>query len=48
MVGGTRRRVVEEIEATAEAKWVVVGLVESVTLRLGPEVFWVLWHCRSW
>ena len=48
MVGGTRRRVIEEVEATAEAEWVVLGLVESLALRLGPELFWIMRHCRSW
>ena len=47
-VVGTRRRIIEEVEASAEAEWVVLGFVKGVPLRLGPEFFWVLWHCRSW
>ena len=48
MVGGAHRLVVEEIQASAETEWVILGLVDSVALRLGPELFWVLWHCWSW
>ena len=40
--------VVEEIEAATKAKRVVLGFVEGLALGLGPEVFWVLWHCRPW
>ena len=45
---GARRLVVEKIEAATEAEWVILGLVESLALRLGPELFWILRHCRSW
>ena len=40
--------VVKEIEAATKAKRVVLGFVEGLALGLGPEVFWVLWHCRPW
>ena len=40
--------VVKEVEATAEAEWVVIGLVESVALRFGPELVWILRHGRCW
>ena len=40
--------VVEEVEAATKAKRVVLGFVEGLALGLGPEDFWVLWHCRSW
>ena len=45
---GTRRLVVEKIEAATKAEWVILGLVESLALRLGPERFWIMRHCRSW
>ena len=48
MVGGVRGLVVEEIQPATETEWVVLGLVHSVALRLGPELFRVLWHCWSW
>ena len=48
MGSGTRRLVVEKVEAATEAERVILGLVESLALRLGPELFWILRHCRSW
>ena len=44
MGSGTRRLVIEKVEAATEAEWVILGLVESLALRLGPELFRVLWH----
>ena len=48
MGGGAHGFVVEEVEAATKAKRVVLRFVEGLALGLGPEVFWVLWHCRSW
>ena len=48
MGSGTRRLVVEKVEAATEAERVILGLVESLALRLGPELLWILRHCRSW
>ena len=48
MGSGARGLVVEKIEAATKAEWVVLGLVEGLALRLGPEIFWILRHCRSW
>ena len=48
MGSGTHRLVVEKVEAATEAEWVIIGLVESLALRLGPELFWIMRHCRSW
>ena len=48
MGSGARRLVVEKIEAATKAEWVILGLVEGLALRLGPEIFWILRHCRSW
>ena len=44
MVSGTRRLVVQKVQATTEAERVVLGLVESLALRLCPELFRILWH----
>ena len=46
--GGALGFVVEEVEAATKAERVVLGFIEGVALGFGPEVFWVLWHCRSW
>ena len=40
--------VVEEIEAATKTEGVFIRFVEGLALSLGPEVFWVLWHSRSW
>ena len=40
--------VVQEVEATTEAKWVVLGLVEGLALGFVPEGLRVLWHVRAW
>ena len=48
MGGGTHGFVVEEVEAATKAERVVLGFVKGLALGLGPEDFWVLWHCRSW
>ena len=40
--------VVQEIEATTEAKWVVLRLVEGLALGFVPEGLRVLWHIRAW
>ena len=40
--------VIEEVEAATKAKWVLLGLVKGLALRLVPEGFRVLWHSRSW
>ena len=46
--GGALGFVVEEVEAATEAERVVLGFIKGLALGLGPEGFWVLWHCRSW
>ena len=48
MGSGAHGFVVEEVEAATKAKRVVLGFVKGLALGLGPENFWVLWHCRSW
>ena len=48
MGSGALGFVVEEVEAATEAKRVVLGFVEGLALSLGPEILWVLRHCRSW
>ena len=48
MGSGAHGFVVEEVEAATKAKRVILGLVEGLALRLGPEIFWILRHCRSW
>ena len=40
--------VVKEVEATTEAKWIVLGLVKGLALGLVPEGLRVLWHIRAW
>ena len=40
--------VVQEVEATTEAKWVVLGLVEGVAVGCVPEGLRVQWHIRAW
>ena len=48
MGGWAHGLVVQEIQASAETEWVVVGLVDGVALRFRPELFGVQWHCWSW
>ena len=48
MGSGARRFVIEEVEAASKAERVVLGFVKGLALGLGPEIFWVLWYCRSW
>ena len=40
--------VVQEVEATTEAKWVVLRLVEGLALGFVPEGLRVLWHVWAW
>ena len=40
--------VIQEVEATTEAKWIVLGLVEGLALGFVPEGLRVLWHIRAW
>ena len=40
--------VVEEVEAATKAERVVLGFVKGLALSFGPEILWVLGHCRAW
>ena len=46
--GGALGWVVKEVEATTEAKRIVLWLVKGLTLGLVPEGLRVLWHVRTW
>ena len=46
--GGALGLVVKEVEATTEAKRIVLWLVKGLTLGLVPEGLRVLWHIRAW
>ena len=48
MVGRVHGLIVEEVKPATEPEGVLFGLVHSVALRLGPQLFGVLWHCWSW
>ena len=46
--GGALGLVIKEVEAAAEAEWIILGLLEGLALGLVPEGLRVLWHVRTW
>ena len=48
MGSGTRRLVVEKVEAATEAEWIVFRFVEGLALGLLPEGIRVLWDIWTW